>query len=142
MRMHKGKPVFSYKDTYSLDDVLSTIILAGLVKFRDTLKERDLNGKAYGVPIFDDNYEDESKSEKWFEILAKMIFAFDDKNEPDVSSYKIGFELSSDKSGGFCSISVSNQEGYDQYYKDMEDWNKKKQEGLDLFAKHYNNLWW
>ena len=142
MRMHKGKPVFSYEDTYSLDDVLSTIILAGLVKFRDTLKERDLNGKIYGVPLFDDNYEDEPQSEKWFEILAKMIFAFDDKNEPDVSSYKIGFELSFDKSGGFCSISVSNQDGYDQYYKDMEDWDKKKQEGLDLFAKHYNNLWW
>ena len=94
------------------------------------------------IGAIDDNYEDEPQSEKWFEILAKMIFAFDDKNEPDVSSYKIGFELSSDKSGGFCSISVSNQEGYDQYYKDMEDWDKKKQEGLDLFAKHYNNLWW
>lgn len=142
MRMHKGKPVFSYKDTYSLDDVLSTIILAGLVKFRDTLKERDLNGKAYGVPIFDDNYEGEPQSDKWFEILDKIIFAFNDKNEPDVSSYKIGFKLLSEKSGGFCSISVSNQDGYDQYYKDMEDWDKKKQEGLDLFAKHYNNLWW
>ena len=142
MRMHKGKPVFSYEDTYSLDDVLSTIILAGLVKFRDTLKERDLNGKAYGVPIFDDNYEGEPQSDKRFEILDKTIFAFDDKNEPDISSYKIGFELSPDTSGGFCSISVSNQDGYDQYYKDMEDWDKKKQEGLDLFAKHYNNLWW
>lgn len=140
MRMHKGKPVFSYKDTYSLDGVLSTIILAGLVKFRDTLKERDLNGKAYGVPIFDDNYEGEPQSDKWFEILDKTIFAFDDKNEPDVSSYKIVFKLLTDKSEGFCS--VSNQEGYDKYYKDMEDWNKKKQEGLDLFAKHYNSLWW
>lgn len=140
MRIHKGKPVFSYKDTYSLDNTLSTIILAGLVKFRDTLKERDINGKVYGVPIFDDNYEDEPQSDKWFEILDKMIFAFDDKNEPDVSSYKIGFKLFSDKSECFCS--VSNQEGYDKYYKDLEDWSKKKQEGLDLFAKHYNNLWW
>lgn len=140
MRIHKGKPVFSCKDTYSLDNTLSTIILAGLVKFRDTLKERDINGKVYGVPIFDDNYEDEPQSDKWFEILDKIIFAFDDKNEPEVSSYKIGFKLSSDKSKGFCS--VSNQEGYDKYRKDMEDWDKKKQEGLDLFAKHYNSLWW
>ena len=140
MRIHKGKPFFSYKDTYSLDDVLSTIILAGLVKFRDTLKERDINGKAYCVPIFDDNYEDVPQSDKWFEILDKIIFAFDDKNEPEVSSYKIGFKLLSDKSEGFCSI--SNQDGYDRYRKDVEDWNKKKQEGLDLFAKHYNSLWW
>lgn len=140
MRIHKGKPVFSYKDTYSLDRVLSPIILAGLVKFRDTLKDRDINGKVYGVPIFDDNYDDELQSDKWFEILDNMIFAFDDKNEPNISSYKIGFKLLSDKSEGFCS--VSNQEGYDRYHKDMEDWNKKKQEGLALFAKHYNNLWW
>lgn len=140
MRIHKGKPVFSSKDTYSLNSILSPIILAGLVKFRDTLKERDLNGKIYGVPLFDDNYEEEPQSDKWFEILDKMIFAFDDKNEPNVSSYKIGFKLSSDKSEGFCL--VSNQEGWDKYHKDMEDWDKKKQEGLDLFAKHYNSLWW
>lgn len=140
MRIHKGRPVFSYKDTYSLNSVLSPIILSGLVKFRDTLKERDINGKVYGVPIFDDNYNDEPQPDKWFEILDKIIFAFDDKNEPEVSSYKIGFKLSSDKSEGFCL--VSNQEGYDKYRKDMEDWDKKKQEGLDLFAKHYNNLWW
>ena len=71
MRIHKGKPVFSYKDTYSLDSVLSPVILAGLVKFRDTLKERDVNGKVYGVPVFDDNYEDEPQSENGLKFLTK-----------------------------------------------------------------------
>ena len=140
MRIHKGKPVFSYKDTYSLDGVLSPIILAGIVKFLDTLKERDVNGKVYGVPVIDDNYEDAPQSEKWFEILDKMIFAFDDKNEPDISVYNIGFKWPLDLSE--CLDSVSNQDGYDQYRKDMENWNEKKQEGLNLFAEHYNSLWW
>lgn len=135
MRIHKGKPVFSYKDTYSLESVLSPIILSGLVKFRDVLAEREKNGNMYGVPIFDDNYSGEPQSEKWFQILDKMIFAFDDKNEPDIGNYQFSIDYKND-------FAILNQEAYDNYKKDLERWNKLKQEGLDLFAKHYVDLWW
>ena len=69
-----------------------------------------------------------------------MIFAFDDKNEPDISVYNTGFKYTLDNAEDLGS--VSNQDGYDKYRQDMETWNEKKQEGLNLFAEHYNNLWW
>lgn len=139
MRKLKGKWLASYKDTYSLDSVLSPIILSGLVKFRDVLAEREKNGSVYGVPIFDDNYGDEPQSEKWFEILDKIIFAFDDKNEPDISEYDIGFNW--DKVNGI-DFGIMNKDNLEKYREDKLKYEKDKQEGLDLFAKYYNNLWW
>ena len=90
MYFKKGKVEFGYKDTYNLDTILSEVILSGLVKFHNVLKEKDKAGKAYGVPYFEEIGEDvEKASEKWFDILSKMIYAFDEKNEPDITKYNI-----------------------------------------------------
>lgn len=136
MRIHKGKAVFSRKDTYGLNYTLQSIILAGLIKFRDTLKEQDEKGKVYAVPIFDGNFDSEPQSEKWFEILDQMIFSFDLKNEPDIADYDVGFNFDGD------SVNISNQQEFDKYKQGLEEYNKKKQQGFDLFAKHFEDLCW
>ena len=138
MYLKKGKVEFGYKDTYNLDTVLSEVILSGLVKFHNVLKEKDKAGKAYGVPYFEEIGEDvEKASEKWFDILSKMIYAFDEKNEPDITKYNICFNLDIENKR-----LKYNQENYDKYLQDLQLYQEKKQEGLNLFAKHYESLWW
>lgn len=85
--------------TWSLDYSLSKIILPRLKKFKELH-----NGYPNGLT-----------SEKWEEILDKMIFAFE----------FLGSEDRWDKIG----------------VKYNGDWDRAK-EGIKLFGKYYMDLWW
>lgn len=91
--MKYGKVVFGEKDTFGLNYTLRPIIHAGLVKFKETLEKRDKTGKSYGVPLFDTDQDIDEAAKKWFEILEKMCYAFDQNAEPDVVKYNIGFNF-------------------------------------------------
>jgi len=144
MRIHKGKPVFSYKDTYSLDGVLSKIILAGLVKFKETITNSQFSGVpssfVKGPAITDEDVKE------WHNTIDSMIYAFDKDNMPDIRDYnfKINLEHGEKKANSSTQIFLNcdNEEEKQRYYKDLEDHNKKCEEGRVLFARYYENLWY
>ena len=112
MRFKGKKRIVSYRDTFSLDMMLSPVIHAGLVKFSSVLREKESQGGCYGVPC--DFYNEETKQTNqklWFDTIDKMAYAFGD--------YDDDFEL--------------------QY---SEGHQAKVTEGLELFGKYYNSLWW
>ena len=141
MHMKYGKVVFGHKDVFELSYTLRPIIHAGLVKFKDTLVSREEKGAAFGVPIFEEieGGHMEESLKYWFEILDKMIYAFDEKTAPDIMKYDIGFPKDILDIG---KVPVTNPEGLDKYWEDCLTHRQKVDEGLRLFAKHYEDLWW
>ncbi len=117
-------------DTWSLDHTLAVIILPGL---------KQLKATQHGHPCdVDEN--------QWYEILDKMIFAFDEiANEyPGEEAFRSGtMDVSFEKIDG--SKNYSMVEGPNHNYS--VDWEGRKmyddriQEGLNLFGKYYRNLW-
>lgn len=157
MRMKGKKPIFNYKDTFSMDATLNPIIHAGLTKFADTIEEK-INDPWIGVPSSvladyfpDHDVEDEITNDhvmKWIEIVREMAFAFSDY-EPDPGDY--GFEIefigTSDHPKEEVVVytrrtRINNQDEWDRYGKDIELARKRADKGRELFAKYYNDLWW
>lgn len=143
MRKSKGKWVASRRDVWDLDYTLSPIILAGLVKFKETI----IKSKYSGVPSLFVKGEDVTDEEvkEWHNIIDSMIYAFDNDNIPDIQDYNFKINLEyGEKSTGSTQIFLNcdNEEEKQRYYKDLEDHQKKCEEGRILFAKYYENLWY
>lgn len=153
IRKQKGKWQFGYEDTYNLDASLRPIIGAGLQKFYDVLKDREKNGKCFGVPsefVIDDNAE-EISTDLWFKALEEMIYAFT-AEEPDMSDYNVSIDMefidlpedhaqySTCKTVNFTYI--PNEEAYNVYRAACNEHDLKVQQGLELFGKFYKSLWW
>lgn len=159
MYMNRKGVVFGYKDTFSLDYTLSPIILAALKKFKEVITDPKRADFA-GVPsvivadLFsvDGKYPettDEQMHEAvrvWYEIIDKMIYAFDVKNEPKISDYnfKINMREVEKFEDGSCRVAIDteNEKEYQRYQADEEKHNKAVQEGRELFGKYFSNLWW
>ncbi len=144
----KGRWQASYKDTWSLDHTLSPIIYAGLSKFHDVLEQKNHEGKCLGVPNeYMKNEADwvtDSDVQDWLDDIKKMMYAFENK-EPDMRDY--GFtltmvELEETDRGRSYTIETSNEEESARFDRDREIHEEKVQEGLDLLAKRWKNLWW
>lgn len=144
----------SYKDTFDFEYSLSPIIHAALVKFREQMDD-----EWFGVPskIIDycgytigETSEDELQicSDKWKEIVDKMIYAFDKDSEPNIEAYNFEFVRNPDhgertgESSSKWSMSPDNQSEYDRYREDEKLYWERKDEGLELFGKFYTCLWW
>ena len=143
MRKSKGKWVASRKDIWDLDYTLSPIICAGLVKFKETI----INSKYSGVPSSFVKGEDVTDEEvkEWHNAIDSMIYAFDKDNIPNIQDYNFKINLEyGEKANGFTQIFLNcdNEEEKQRYYKDLEDHQKKCEEGRMLFAKYYENLWY
>ena len=143
MHKSKGKWVVSRKDVWDLDYTLSPIILAGLAKFKETV----INSKYSGVPSLFVKGEDVTDEEvkEWHDAIDKMIYAFDKDNMPDIQDYNFKINLEhGEKANGSTQIFLNcdNEEEKQRYYKDLEDHQKKCEEGRMLFAKYYENLWY
>lgn len=159
MYMNRKGIVFGYKDTFSLDYTLSPIILAALKKFKEVITDPK-HADFAGVPgcIIADMYskdgeypettdeEIEAAVKVWHEMIDKMIYAFDLKNEPKISDYN--FKLNMNKVEEFedgssrVEIHTVNEEEYARYRADEEQYQKAAQEGRELFGKYLANLWW
>ena len=138
----------SRKDTWSLTHTFNPMILAGLRAFRDIEK--------HGVPSCIVDHEASEKDWKteiaradkeWHEILDKMIYAFDESNDPDMDNYDFHFKrekIEEESSEHFTRVKlkVIGEDEHARYIEDEEHYKIKRQEGLDLFAKYYNDLWW
>lgn len=143
MRKSKGKWVASRRDVWDLDCTLSPIILAGIVKFKETI----IKSKYSGVPslfVKGEDVTDEDVKE-WHNTIDSMIYAFDKDNMPDIQDYNFKINLEhGEKANGSTQIFLNcdNEEEKQRYYKDLEDHQKKCEEGRMLFAKYYENLWY
>lgn len=144
MRKSKGKWVASRRDVWDLDYTLSPIILAGLVKFKETITNSQFSGVpssfVKGPAITDADVKE------WHNIIDKMIYAFDKTNMPDIRDFKFKIEMErkETKTNGSTQIFLKcdNEEEKERYYKALEEHNKKCEEGRVLFAKYYENLWY
>lgn len=143
MHKSKGKWVASRRDVWDLDCTLSPIILAGIVKFKETI----IKSKYSGVPSLFVKGEDVTDEEvkEWHNTIDKMIYAFDKDNIPYIQDYNFKINLEhGEKANGSTQIFLNcdNEEEKQRYYKDLEDHQKKCEEGRMLFAKYYENLWY
>lgn len=121
---------FKDKETWSLDYTIAQFILPRLIRYKK------LNNGVPGIFFIDeegndhimdtDNYT-EIASKKWNDTLDKMIWSFDEivteKNEPMFHS-------------------DMDEEEKKKWLSDLQIYSDKIQEGLDLFAKYFRDLWW
>jgi|26BtaG_2_1085354.scaffolds.fasta_scaffold18337_2 hypothetical protein len=134
MRMRGKLPIFSYRDTFSLDATLAPIICAGLKKFKDTISSTDWGGYPNGFKTEED----------WHEVLDKMIWSFENVD------FEIGLPPEYwEEFDGLDPLEVITRERtptqkvlWGEYMDNCEAHQEKLQEGFDLFAKHFRSLWW
>lgn len=153
MHIKYGKKIiWQDKDTWSLDAKLNPILHSALVKFKAVVTSKDTCAGCPGRFIDDHNSDEsfEAGLAKWHEALDKMIYAFADI-EPNMDDYSFKFgKVSFEKVPGEEGLAwqrmnmgeTINPEEYDRYKADLRIHEEKRQEGLDLFAKHYTSLWW
>lgn len=159
MRIHKGKPKFSYKDTWGMDSVLSPIICEGLKKYKEVAKGRtqSISGNFISdmldmeVVIRNDQhgFSDEHwqvLDDLWWDIIDEMIYAFDLKSEPNIMEYNFSHIFEESGEQGSLGLSgkfkCTNEDESERYINDMKAWNGRCDKGRDYFAKYYNSLWW
>ena len=152
MRMRGKKALFNYRDTFSLDSTLASVIKAGLEKFKEVLLERDAKGGCLGIPCgledthsipFDHDSIEEGFKE-WISIIDKMIVGFSEG--PSIEDYDFSYDMNDEKveEGGNVSytLTCTNEDERDRYWRDCEIHRQQRLEGRELFAKHFEDLWW
>jgi len=137
-------------DTFNLDLSLAPIIANGLLLFKKDLKNSQFGGYPAGfetqnhLPLGAEfNCPDTVAMDKWIKTLDKMIFAFN-APEPELSDniIEMSFNEKPHKNGDLeCSINILDNIKYNDFIIRENKFLLQKQEGLDLFAKHYNDLW-
>lgn len=84
-----------------------------------------------------------SSLEEWTEILDKMIWSFENVfNRPDPvysDNFDHRYEVEYYEDGSTTYRSMNVEGTID--WTPLKEWEAKVQEGLDLFAKYYWNLW-
>lgn len=125
-------------DTWSLDCTLSYIILASLKEFKKDLHSYpsliDHKNSSYIHAVNFDDSDKDAGMKIWVEILDKMIYSFDEKinetNKPEPEFISEGKRI--------FDYEIKDKE---QWYKDLEEYETKVQEGFELFGKYFQNLW-
>lgn len=144
MRKSKGKWVASRRDVWDLDCTLSPIILAGLVKFKETIVNSEYSGVPSSFVKGGDVTDEEVK--EWHNVIDSIVYAFDKDNVPDIQdfNFKIEMEHGEAKDNGATQIFLKcdNEEEKERYSKALKEHHKKCEEGRMLFAKYYENLWY
>lgn len=130
-------------DLWALDHTLALIILPALMDFR--------NSKRYGVPVDTDlafipirNEDEDAQMATWNEMLDKMIWSFqqiinEENIEDDFWIQKPNFEGCDTGADYIDRLNKGTGGKYDFEARKKHD--ERIQEGLDLFGKHFRNLW-
>ena len=156
MHKSKGKWRASAKDTWSVENSLSPVILAYLQRFYEELKK----SKYHGVPMryveqqakiqgIDDQYSEEvdidAADELRFKDLEELMWVFGSE-EPPMEDYDFRLDLVEaevhGEYGQLWKTEVTNQGEYDRYTKDVDAYWKRKLDGYKLFGEVYNDLQW
>jgi len=167
-RKHRGRKVnvqIDYEDTWGLDHTLAFIILPALIQLKQTVRGiphdvADVGGNDWGMQDSFDFYKethDESFNiacDKWSEILNKMIWSFQQiafdsydsqyhHGEMDISWEPSESHLNpvSGKQEEFTQMVDKNPENHWYDSIGQQEHELRIQEGIDLFAKYFRNLW-
>ena len=149
-RKRTEKIHIDHYDVWNMAETLASIALPMLKMLKEQKHGYPCSTPAYqyhadwqhGQTCFDfyrdsDNIVDEASARQWDEYMDKMIFAFEcicDENDDDkfwTGEY--------DKTKEFLEDGWTGTREYD--LKGAQEHSLKIQEGLDLFAKYYRNLW-
>ena len=150
MRMRGKKAIFNYKDTWSLDSVLSPIIASGLKRFKEVITDpRQEHRVGFPSSLYDIAEEGATEDEMfdlWLATLDAMIYAFEAK-EPDYPSGMIKHEkgettMIDGHTYTECLLTVVDEVGLARFRQEEADYWDKVKEGHALFAKFYTSLWW
>ena len=133
----KVKVKYHDYDTWSLDHTLAVIILPGL---------KQLKATQHGHPgDVDEN--------QWYEILDKMIFAFDEiandypgeeafrSGTADYVFVKVNAEGNEDPEGKYRRWDHGPNHTLSVDFESRKAYDDRIQEGLNLFGKYYRSLW-
>lgn len=144
MRKSKGKWIASYRDIWDLDNTLSPIILAGLVKFKETIVNSEYSGVPSSFVRGEDITDEEVK--EWHNVIDSMTYAFDKNNIPDILDFKFKIEMerveTKDNGSTQIFLKCDNEEEKERYYQALKEHHNKCTEGRMLFAKYYESLWY
>ena len=151
-------------DTWSLDCTLAKIIYPALLQLKDNKQGvpadfAEVGGEQYSPQCSFDFYEESSSAtfdirvKQWDEVFDKMIWSFRQIANDDVDNKYHHGEIEwaetsftainpmTGQSEEFHKMSDANP---DSHWYDVEGHmlhEARIQEGLDLFAKYYRNLW-
>ena len=131
MYINKKGLQFSNRDAWNVDMTLNPIIAKCIRKYMEQ-KDSDWFGHPQGTT-----------EGEWLVILEKICYAFE-STEPEMPDGILEMNRGERFEDGSvtCNIEILNQEIYDRVTKESEEWQAKKKEGRELFAKYYESLWW
>jgi len=134
MRMRGKLPIFTYRDTFSLDATLAPIICAGLKKFKDAITNTDWGGYPHCFET----------QEEWHEVIDKMIWSFENADlEIELpEEYWEGTQGMSPLERVKREKTPAQKVMWEEYIRASEEHQEELQKGFDLFAKHFQSLWW
>lgn len=144
-------------DTWSMDNTLSHIILPMLKQLKESQ-----HGAPSGMPSFKytsnqaqksfdfykegDDLSSETGFKEWEEIMDKMIWSFQMEVD-DVQPMEL-YCIKRDPRSFEEQLGEPDEEGNREWrstsdydWGAVRAWEKRKQEGFDLFGKYYQNLW-
>lgn len=134
MYINKKGLQFSNRDAWNVDMTLNPIISKCIRKYMEK-KDNDYFGTPMGIET----------PEEWLVILEKICYAFE-STEPEMPDgvLELRRALKSVSDDDYSSIEtcVLNQELYDSVIQETKEWQAKKEEGRQLFAKWYEGMWW
>ena len=116
------------EDTFSLDETLSPIISAGLRKYLEVIRDpKEVAGCPHDIlsevhPGVDSPTDEQVNDgcTRWWSILEDILYAFESV-EP-------------------CPVYHATADV--EFLNAHTEWVERRNRGLALFAKHYNDLWW
>jgi len=127
-RYQRAKKGYSYQDVWSIDNWFVKIMPQMLT---------DLKNEVRGCPMsftYKNGVEYQSVeqgTEEWKSVLDRMAFCFKEVNEDTCS---IKNEFNDDE--------PELEEKYHNRQREINDYREKmKKEGLELFSKHFSDLW-
>jgi len=151
MRMKGKKYIFDTKDCWSLTDTLNPILSAALIKYKSELiRLRDEDHPFRGIPSGIGEYKEESDFEdiyqSWIDIVGEMVYAFSAEAPDYTGKWIEGTEHGkpADETTGsmFWDLIPKDPAAYNKFLVQTREHELRVVEGRQLFAKHYDNLWW
>lgn len=152
MRIKYGKVKWGYRDSYG-NEILREIIHDWLVNFRDVLLKRDAKDMCLGVPqaMLPNDVQDGTIPEEdieqglanWIATIDKMIDGFSEYEYIPYDVDFLGYEVSEDEDGNkIMAFTVTDEDKYEAYTEALKQRELELEEGRNLFAQHFDSLWW
>lgn len=154
MRLKGKKPIFNYKDTWSLDLVLAPVICEGLKKYIEVIRDNDYAGIPGGWSEEEDTDHEEAFA-RWLALLETMSLAFDLKYISSLENEALKYfskakEMYTEPTGrkGYTEVkfkdigSSLDRRNYEEATRLEYAEHDAMTEARIEFGKYFRSLWW